>query len=129
MKPDPEAIELDYEELHSKLNQIEQLMGPAFAQPFRQLLEWYVTLLSILRDKTISIQRLKTILFGSSTERTSAVLSNASESSESTEDATGEQTETAGTGNSSELTTSQAATDGTDLGEASEGESNRKGTS
>ena len=81
MKPNPEVIELDYEQLHSKLDQIEQVMGQEMAQPFRQLLEWYAVLLGLLRDKTISIQRLKNLLFGPSSERTSHVLPGSSDQS------------------------------------------------
>jgi len=69
-----EVIELDYNELQSKLDQIEAVMGLEMAEPFRQLLNWYAVLLESLREKTISIQRLKKILFGASTERTSKIL-------------------------------------------------------
>ena len=78
MEPSPEVIELDYDQLESKLDQIEAVLGPEMAQPFRQLLHWYSILLGILRDKTISIQRLRKMLFGASTERTSDVLSTSS---------------------------------------------------
>lgn len=74
MKPHPEVIELDYDDLQAKLNQIEATMGAELARPFRQLLGWYATLVELLRAKTISIQRLRKMIFGSSTERTSAVL-------------------------------------------------------
>ena len=74
MKPNPEVIELDYDELQSKLDQIVAVMGLQMVQPFRQLLNWYTVLLGSLRDKTISIQRLQRMLFGPSTERTSKVL-------------------------------------------------------
>lgn len=81
MKLQPEVIELDYQELESKLDQIEQVMGPEMAQPFRQLLDWYTVLLGLLHDKAISIQRLKNLLFGPSTERTSKVLPGSSDPS------------------------------------------------
>ncbi len=89
MKPHPEVIELDYEELQSKLDQIEAVMGSQMAQPFRQLLGWYATLLGLLREKTISIQRLRTMIFGSSTERTSQVLSSAAGCTEPAADGQG----------------------------------------
>jgi hypothetical protein len=79
MKPH-EIIELDYEQLHSKLDQIEAVMGAEIAQPFRQLLQWYSVLLGLLRDKSISIQRLKKMLFGTSTERRSRVLPKSQDS-------------------------------------------------
>jgi hypothetical protein len=74
MRSNPEVIELDYDDLQAKLNQIEAAMGAELARPFRQLLGWYATLVELLRAKTISIQRLRKMIFGSSTERTSAVL-------------------------------------------------------
>ncbi|NCF83894.1 MAG: transposase, partial [Proteobacteria bacterium] len=80
MEPSPDVIELDYDQLQSKLDQMEAVMGPEMVQPFRQLLHWYSVLLGMLRDKTISIQRLQRMLFGASTERTSDVLpSNSSD--------------------------------------------------
>ena len=69
-----EVIELDYNELQSKLDQIEAVMGLEMAEPFRQLLNGYAVLLESLREKNISIQRLKKIVFGASTERTSKIL-------------------------------------------------------
>jgi hypothetical protein len=93
MKPHPEVIELDYDELESKLDQIEAVMGLQVVQPFRQLLHWYTVLLGLLRDKTVSIQRLKRMLFGASTERTSNVLPNSSSDQPTdTEAATGQET-------------------------------------
>jgi transposase len=78
MKPHPEVIELDYDDLQSKLDQIEAVMGLQMVQPFRQLLHWYTVLLGLLRDKTISIKRLRKMLFGASTERTSNLFPNRS---------------------------------------------------
>ena len=63
MKPHPEVIELDYDDLQSKLDQIEAVMGLQMVQPFRQLLHWYTMLLGLLRDKTISIKRLRKMRF------------------------------------------------------------------
>jgi len=88
MKLQPEVIELDYQELESKLDQIEKVMGPEMAQPFRQLLHWYSVLLGLLRDKAISIQRLKNLLFGPSSERSSKVLPSSSDSSGTAADQT-----------------------------------------
>ena len=105
MKPHPEVIELDYEELQSKLDQIEAVMGSQMAQPFRQLLGWYTALLGLLRDKKISIQRLKRMLFGASTERTSKVLPSPTSSSEQPADASADASAT-DTGNTNQGATS-----------------------
>ena len=80
MKPHPEAIELDQADLESKLDQIETVMGEDMARPFRQLLHWYVYLLTLLREKKLSILRLRKMVFGAATERAADVLSSAGES-------------------------------------------------
>jgi hypothetical protein len=90
MKPHPEAIELDQADLESKLDQIATVMGEDVARPFRQLLHWYVFLLGLLREKKLSIQRLRKMLFGATTERATNVLSSAGES-------TGESAQTSAT--------------------------------
>jgi transposase len=81
MKSKPEVVELDEADLESKLDQIEAVMGVDMAQPFRLLLHWYARLLGLLREKKLSIRRLRRMLFGAATERTSSVLSSAAESS------------------------------------------------
>ena len=74
METHPEVIELEEADLHSKLNQIEALLGVETAQPFRQLLQWYTVLLGLVREKNFSLARLRKMLFGAATERTSQVL-------------------------------------------------------
>ena len=81
MKSNPEVIELDEADLVSKLDQIEAVLGVEMAQPFRQLLRWYAVLLELLREKKFSLQRLRKMLFGASTERTSQVLPSPAEPS------------------------------------------------
>ncbi|MCY2991433.1 MAG: hypothetical protein NTY19_26690 [Planctomycetota bacterium] len=81
MKSNPEVIELDEADLVSKLDQIEAVLGMEMAQPFRQLLRWYAVLLGLLREKKFSLQRLRKMLFGASTERTSQVLPSPAEPS------------------------------------------------
>jgi len=81
MKPHPEAIELDQADLESKLDQIQTVMGEDVARPFRQLLHWYVFLLTLLREKKLSILRLRNMVFGAATERAADVLSSAGQSS------------------------------------------------
>ena len=85
MKSHPEIIELDEADLRSKLQEIEAVLGVEIAQPFRHLLDGYLHLLDLLREKKISIGRLRKIVFGPSTEKTSKVLSSA-QSSEQAED-------------------------------------------
>jgi len=67
MKSHPEEIELNQADLESKLDQIATVMGEDMARPFRQLLHWYVYLLALLREKKLSIQRLRRMLFGART--------------------------------------------------------------
>ena len=85
MKSHPEIIELDEADLRSKLQEIEAVLGVEIAQPFRHLLDGYLHLLDLLREKKISIGRLRKMVFGPSTEKTSKVLSSA-KSSEQAED-------------------------------------------
>ena len=80
MKPHPETIELDQADLDSKLDQIATALGEDVARPFRQLLHWYVYLLTLLHEKKLSIQRLQKMLFGPATERAADILSSAGES-------------------------------------------------
>ena len=74
MKAYPQVIELDEEDLHAKLDQIEAALGADMAKPFRQLLAAYITVLGLLRDKNLSIQRLRKIIFGGSSERSSKII-------------------------------------------------------
>jgi hypothetical protein len=64
------VVELDIEELHANLNQIEQAMGEPTSRPFRTLLDAYVSLMQLIQEKNISIDRLRRMLFGARTERT-----------------------------------------------------------
>jgi hypothetical protein len=71
MKPHRAVIELDCNDLQSKLDEIEAVMGAQIVRPFRQLLQWYMVLVDMLRENAISIKRLRKMLFGASTERAS----------------------------------------------------------
>ena len=82
MEAPPEVIELDAADLHSKLDQIEAVLGVETAQPFRQLLQWYTLLLGLLREKDFSLARLRKMVFGAATERTSQVLPSSAAASE-----------------------------------------------
>jgi transposase len=86
MKSEPETIELDPADLESKLDQIAAVLGEDFARPLRQLLHWYLFLLTLLRENKLSIQRLRKLVFGPSTERAADVLPSAEESTSEAED-------------------------------------------
>ena len=91
MKPHPDVIEVDEKELQAKLHRIEEVLGLEFAKPFRQLLDGYVTVLGLLREKSISIKRLQKILFGGSSELSSKIMPEEESSSEPvTDTATGD---------------------------------------
>lgn len=67
MEPNPETIELDIHELEALLDRIEATMGEEAVRPLRQVVASYLMVLELLREKNISIQRLRRILFGAST--------------------------------------------------------------
>lgn len=73
--PEPDVVEIDVEQLEAKLDQIEEVMGEEIARPFRLLLGWYLSLLSLIEKKRITISRLRRLLFGPRTERTRDVVS------------------------------------------------------
>ena len=81
MKSHPEVIELDEVDLHAKLDQITAALGDEMARPFRQLLDWYICLLGLLREKKISLGRLRRMLFGARTEKSDNVLPSTAQSS------------------------------------------------
>jgi hypothetical protein len=94
MKSRPEVIELDEADLESKLDQIAAVMGEGLAQPFRQLLQGYAFLLELLREKKVSIARLRKMLFGATTETSNNILSCISASSPEVEGMSGESSST-----------------------------------
>ncbi len=94
MKSHPDVIELDERELASKLDQIAVVMGEEVAQPFRQLFHWYAFLLQLLREKKLSIRRLRKMLFGAATETSANILSSMSASSAEVEGTSGEPSST-----------------------------------
>ena len=69
----PEVIELDLQELEALLERIDVALGEEVAGPFRELLRSYVQLVAILGNKELSLQKLRELLFGARTERTSNV--------------------------------------------------------
>lgn len=99
MKPTPERAELDLEDLASKLDRIEAVMGREIVEPFHQLLHGYVVLLQLLSKQDCEIARLEKQCYGSSTERTSQIFpsppseaSDAGEQARANDAASGEST-------------------------------------
>lgn len=83
MKAVPSVIEVNEPDLRAKLDQIEAALGADVAGPFRQLLGAYITVLRIIRDKSISIRRLCRLIFGPSSERSSKILPQTNEDADS----------------------------------------------
>jgi transposase len=79
----PKIVEMDVERLGSLLDRAEQ---GAFDEEdyatIRQVLESYYYLLLLIDDKSTTIARLRKILFGSSTEKTSQVVGRSKETSD-----------------------------------------------
>jgi len=95
MKPHPQVIALNEPELRAKLNLIEAALGSEMAEPFRQLLDGYVTLLALLREKTFSIQRLRKLIFGDSSEQSSKIMPEEGNSAEPLTDPLPDETDAA----------------------------------
>ena len=94
MKSRPDVVELDESDLQSKLDQIAAVMGEELVQPFRLLLRWYALLLELLREKKLSIARLRKMLFGAATETSANILSGMSASSPEAEGKSGDPSDT-----------------------------------
>jgi len=76
MEPKPEIVELNAHELELLLDQIAAQLGEPMVRPLRLLLASYLTLMRMVESKSASIQRLRRLLFGAKTERTSQVVGN-----------------------------------------------------
>lgn len=74
MEPKPEIVELNAHELEWLLDQIAAQLGEPMVRPLRLLLASYLTLMRMIESKTASIRRLRRLLFGAKTERTSQVV-------------------------------------------------------
>lgn len=74
MEQKPQIVELNASELESLLDQIEAQLGAQTVSPLRLLLASYLALMRVIESKTASIQRLRRMLFGAKTERTSQVV-------------------------------------------------------
>jgi transposase len=69
-QPKARVVELDVPQLEAQLDEIERTMGEPMSRPFRLLLASYLSVLATVKERNISIDRLRRMLFGASTERT-----------------------------------------------------------
>jgi hypothetical protein len=63
-----QVIELEIGQLETLLDRIKVDMGEDVAQPLRQLLQSHMQLLEIIRDQKISMEKLRKLIFGATTE-------------------------------------------------------------
>lgn len=69
MGPDPKIVDIDITEVEATLQQVESCLGEEACRPLRAIVRAYLTVVEALKDKTISIQRLRNLLWGPKTER------------------------------------------------------------
>ena len=75
MKAEQQTLEISREELEALLKRVEEgKLKEGDAQIIRAIIEEFIIVHSELGEKNISIRRLKRILFGSTSEKTKAVL-------------------------------------------------------
>jgi transposase len=74
MRHAPEIIEVDSPRLEEVLGRVEQALPPEDVALIRAVVEAYRYVVELVDDKNTSIGRLRRLLFGSRTEKTSAVL-------------------------------------------------------
>ena len=74
MRHAPEIIEVDSPRLEEVLSRAEQALPQEDVALIRAVVEAYRYVVDLVEDKNTSIGRLRQLLFGSSTEKTSAVL-------------------------------------------------------
>lgn len=66
--------EFDYPQLEAQLDQIAAAMGEEMVRPFRLILRWYQSLLTLIGKKNLTLRRLRRLLLGNRSERLSDVL-------------------------------------------------------
>ena len=76
MKPAMARLELDRQDLCALLERTRQALSEEDYQKLKAAIATLAYLTQLLERKNMSIQRLRQILFGSSTEKTSKVLKN-----------------------------------------------------
>ena len=75
MKPPPVRIEVSREELESVLARVRERLGEPDYEKLKAAIETLAYLTDLVQDREISLQRLRKILFGASTEKTRQVTS------------------------------------------------------
>ncbi|MBN2291979.1 MAG: transposase [Pirellulales bacterium] len=86
MPKEPTIIELNMSELEELLRRVEaKQLEDGDHDKLKTLAESYVHLLGLLKDKNVSMRRLRKMLFGLTTEKTSAILGGEIDSSVSSE--------------------------------------------
>ena len=73
MKPAPVRIEVSREELESVLGRVRERLGEPDYEKLKAAIETLAYLTDLVQDREISLQRLRKILFGASTEKTRQV--------------------------------------------------------
>ena len=83
----PEIIEMDFAKLDSLLDRAEQgTLAKEDHQTIRAVFESYAFLTQLIDQKSTTIRRLRTLLFGASTEKTAALMGRESSSAETDSD-------------------------------------------
>jgi len=78
----PEIVEVDRTELEGVIARAEQSLDKADGEYIRAVFESYEYITGLLDDKDTSIDRLRKLLFGSSSEKTDAVIGDSSSEEE-----------------------------------------------
>jgi transposase len=73
MKPPPVRIDVSRQELESVLARVRETLGEPDYEKLKAAIETLAYLTDLVQDREISLQRLRKILFGASTERTREV--------------------------------------------------------
>jgi len=74
MKPAPVRMEVSREELEAVLVRVREMLGEPDYEKLKAAIETLAYLTDLVQDREISLQRLRQILFGASTEKTRQVV-------------------------------------------------------
>ena len=74
MKPAPVRMEVSREELEAVLARVREMLGEPDYEKLKAAIETLAYLTDLVQDREISLQRLRQILFGASTEKTRQVV-------------------------------------------------------
>ncbi|MFQ5464077.1 MAG: IS66 family transposase, partial [Phycisphaerae bacterium] len=80
MSKEPTIIELDMDELKDLLERAEAALDEKDYETIKAVVESYAYIADLVGDKNITIARLRKMLFGASTEKTSAVIGGGTDS-------------------------------------------------